>query len=384
MERVTPSAIMELIKTTAGGDYISFASGLPDPALYPVDTLRSITDEVLANDGRAALQYGPAEGYPPLREYVAQLLQQRGLPATPEHVLITNGSQQALDLAARALLEEGDLVALERPSYLAAIQTFDSYEAAYAPLPMDEGGMDVQALRAAAPRARLLYTLPNFQNPSGITTSGERRRAIAEIAAEHALPVLEDDAYHDLRYEGEALPPVAALADNTAAIYTGTFSKSIAPGVRVGYLFADPALVTQLGQLKQITDLHTGSLTQRVVYQFCTQGHLEPGIERFRDSYRTRRDVLLAALEAHLSGVITWTRPAGGMFVWASLPEGRSAQELLVRAMAQKVVFVPGGSFHPGGGGEHTFRLNFVSATEERIREGIAILARVLREWLAE
>ncbi|MGV3723973.1 MAG: PLP-dependent aminotransferase family protein, partial [Actinomycetota bacterium] len=367
MSRVTPSAIMELIKTTAAGDYISFASGLPDPALYPVKLLRELTDEVLSMDGRAALQYGPAEGYAPLREFVAGMLCDRGLAATPDSILITNGSQQALDLAARAILDPGDRVALERPSYLAAIQAFDSYGARYSPVPMDDEGMESLGLLAAAQSgSRLIYTLPNFQNPSGITMSAVRRKEVAEIAAARDIFLLEDDAYYDLRYEGRQLLPVCALAPNLGAVYTGTFSKSIAPGVRVGYLCADPELVARLGQLKQITDLHTGSLTQRVVYQYCARGHLQPGIERFRESYRARRDVLLCALEARLGGLAHWTRPAGGMFVWVTLPEGRNAAELLRRAMARGVVFVPGASFHADGGGENTFRLNFVSATEDR------------------
>lgn len=385
MARVTPSAIMELIKTTAAGDYISFASGLPDPTLYPVELLRELTDEVLTQDGRAALQYGPAEGYPPLREYVAGLLRSRGLEATPEHVLITNGSQQGLDLAARALLDSGDRVLLESPSYLAAVQAFDSYEARYATVPMDDDGMVTDALPGAlAQGPKLVYTLPNFQNPTGITMAAERRLELAEKAAVAEVGILEDDAYHDLRYEGESLPSVCALAPNPWAIYTGTFSKTVAPGVRVGFLWANPALVTRLGQLKQITDLHTGSLTQRVVYRYCIDGHLEPGVQQFCKVYRRRRDALLEALEQEATGRITWTRPSGGMFVWCTLPEGRPASELLKRAMAQGVVFVPGASFHAAGGGENTFRLNFVSAGEERIREGTRILGQVLRAWCDE
>jgi len=385
MARVTPSAIMELIKTTAAGDYISFASGLPDPALYPVDLLRELTDEVLTQDGRAALQYGPAEGYPPLREYVAELLRSRGLDATPDHVLITNGSQQGLDLAARALLDPGDGVLLESPSYLAAVQAFDSYEARYVTIPMDSDGMVTAELPAALTAGpKLAYTLPNYQNPTGITLTAARRQALADAAAASGMGVLEDDAYHDLRYEGDALPPVCALARNPWAVYTGTFSKTVAPGVRVGYLWADPSLVTRLGQLKQITDLHTGSLTQRVIHRYCTGGHLEPGTRRFCEVYRLRRDALLAALDREAKGLITWTRPSGGMFVWCTLPAGRTAEELLRRAMARGIVFVPGASFHADGGGENTFRLNFVSATEARIREGIGILGQVLRAWYDE
>jgi 2-aminoadipate transaminase len=381
MERVTASAIMELIKTTAGGGYISFASGLPDPTLFPVETLREITDEVLRRDGRAALQYGAAEGYGPLRETVAELLRGRGLKATPENVLITTGSQQALDLVAKALLDPGDRVVIESPSYLAALQAFDSYEARYCPVRIDRAGLVAYELPPILrERPKLLYTLPNFQNPTGITMALDRRQAVAGAAAAHGLALLEDDAYHDLRYEGEPLPPVCALAENPWAVYTGTFSKSVAPGVRVGYLCAAAPLVERLAQLKQITDLHTGSLTQRVVYEYCARGLLAPGIETFRASYRVRRDAMLASLEQHVSGLATWTHPAGGMFVFVTLPPERDAGELLRRAMARGVVFVPGASFHPDGSGANTFRLNFVSATEERIRHGIAILGELLRE----
>jgi 2-aminoadipate transaminase len=379
MARVTASAIMELIKTTAAGNYISFASGLPDPELFPVEQLRELADEVLREDARGALQYGPAEGCIAVRELTAEYLQARGLKATPEHILLTNGSQQALDLAARALLDPGDRVVIESPSYLAAIQTFDSYQAEYRVVPMDGDGMRVDALPELS-EVKLIYTLPNFQNPTGLTLTADRRRALAEAAAAAGVALLEDDAYHDLRYDGEPLPAVCGLAANPRAVYTGTFSKTVAPGLRVGYLCAEPDLVRRLAQLKQITDLHTGAFTQRIVFRYCVRGHLRPGIERFRQTYRRRRDVMLEELERHCSGRITWTRPQGGMFVWAELPPGRNAQALLERALARGIVFVPGASFHPTGGGENTFRLNFVSAKEEKIREGIRILAEVLAE----
>jgi 2-aminoadipate transaminase len=232
MARVSPSAIMELLKTTAAGDYISFASGLPDPDLYPFDALQAIADEVLTTDGRAGLQYGPAEGYPPLRAWVAERLRARGLPATPEHVLITHGSQQALDLAARLFLDPGDRVLLESPSYLAAIQAFDSYEAVYDAVSLDDGGVDAEAVvcRLAERAPRLLFLLPNYQNPTGITLALDRRQRIAAAAARTGTPLLEDDAYYDLRYDGDPLPPLAALVSNPWTIYTGTFSKTSATG----------------------------------------------------------------------------------------------------------------------------------------------------------
>lgn len=385
MSRVTASAIMELLKLTGKGDYISFASGLPDPALYPVETLRELSDRVLREDGRAALQYGPAEGHPPLREWVAERLRTRGLRAEPENVLITSGSQQALDLAARLFLDPGDRVLLENPSYLAAVQIFDSLEATYEAVPIDAEGMrtEVAAERLVRGGIRLVFTLPNFQNPTGATMPRERREELARTCARAGVPVLEDDAYHDLRYEGEALPPVTGLAKNPLAIYTGTFSKTIAPGLRVGYLCAAAPVVERLAQLKQLTDLQSNSFTQRIALQYCLDGHLEPQIERLRDTYRARRDTLLAALEAELSGFCSWTRPQGGMFLFLTLPRGLNAAELLPRVLERGVVYVPGESFHPAGGGQNTLRLNFVSATEERIREGVRLLAGVIREAAA-
>jgi 2-aminoadipate transaminase len=273
-------------------------------------------------------------------------------------------------------------VVIESPTYLAALQTFDSYEAEYLPLPTDAGGLVTDGLRQRLPasRPKLLFVLPNFQNPTGVTLLGERRQETAEAAAEAGVPLLEDDAYHDLRYDGEALPPVAALARNPWAIYTGTFSKTIVPGIRVGYAAGDPALIARLAQLKQITDLHSSSLGQRIALRFCEQGLLEPQIARLRAAYRERRDAMLAALERHMTGLATWTQPRGGMFLLLSLPAGTDAAALLPRAMEAGVAFVPGGTFFPQGGGDHTLRLNFVSATPERIEEGIRILAGVIGE----
>ena len=374
---------MELIKTTAAGDYISFASGLPDPCVFPLETLRTLADDVITRDGRAALQYGPAEGYAPLRASVAEMLAQRGLAMTPDQVLITTGSQQALDLVARALLDPTDRVVLESPSYLAGIQLFDSAEVNYQTVPMDADGMVVDGLAAALDGAKLLYTLPNFQNPTGLTLSAMRRVELAQRVVEARVAIVEDDAYYDLRYDGERLPAVSSLAKNPWAIYTGSFSKVIAPGIRVGYLCASPDVVERLGCLKQITDLHTGSLTQRIAYEYCARGFLEPGIQRLRDVYRARRDVMLAALQEHCSGVVKWSRPQGGMFIFCTLPEERDATHLLQLALARGIVFVPGAGFHANGGGRNTFRLNFVSEDEARIRSGISILGETIREWLA-
>lgn len=380
MDRVRSSPIMELLKKTAGGDYISFASGLPDPALFPVDALRDLCDQVLSKDGAQALQYDPAEGYGPLREWVAQKLTRQGLAAAPEQVLITQGSQQALELTSRLFLDRGDEVLLDSPSYLAAIQAFDSCQAGFMPVPVDDSGMD--AAEAAAlmrtRQPRLLFTLPNFQNPTGTTLPLARRRVLAEAAAAAGVAVLEDDAYHDLRYDGQHLPPLCALAENPSAVYTGTFSKTIAPGLRVGYLYSSAANVERLAQLKQLTDLHTNSLSQRLAYGYCTSGQLEPHVELLRRTYSRRRDVMLSELQRHLAGAARWTSPEGGMFLFLTLPETCDAESLLETAMERGVVFVPGSSFYPVSPPANTLRLNFVSAGEEAIVKGIKILSEVI------
>jgi 2-aminoadipate transaminase len=372
---------MEILKTTAQGNYISFASGLPDPSLFPAERIATLTQEVLASESSTALQYGAAEGYAPLRAFVAERLRQRGIAfATPEHILITNGSQQALDLSARLRLDTGSPVALETPTYLAALQTFDSYEAQYYPLSMDSEGLCVSEAKRVIREVplRLLFTLPNFQNPAGITQSLARRQELAEALAEKQTPLLEDDAYYDLRYSGEALPPIAALAENREAIYTGTFSKVIAPGLRVGYLCAEPTLVQRLTQLKQITDLHTGSLTQRVVYRFCERGWLEEQIAFQNRVYAERQQALLGALAMHFTGRAEWTRPEGGMFVLVTLPQHIDTTERLAHAMERGIVYIPATTFYPTGEGKNVLRLNFVSSTPEAIAKGVATLSEVL------
>lgn len=380
MERVGPSAIMELLKTAGSGDYISFASGLPDPALFPVDLLRTIADRVLSDDG--ALQYGPAEGYPPLRAWVAERLKDRGFEyAAAENVLLTSGSQQALDLAARAFLDDGDSVCIESPTYLAALQVCDSYGARYRAVPQDDEGMDSEtAAIALASGCKMLFALPNFQNPTGRTLAADRRLRLAAAAEQSGTVLMEDDAYFDLRYEGKALPPIGSLMAGGTALYSGTFSKVIAPGLRVGYLFGPRAVVDRLTQLKQITDLHTGSLAQRLVYAFVTEHDLDAQIVRLRSAYRDKRDTMLATLRAAMPDGIRWTRPAGGMFVWVTLPERMDASALLRAALPRGIIFVPGAGFHVGVGGANTLRLNFASASPQNIERGIRILADAVRD----
>jgi 2-aminoadipate transaminase len=382
MGHVQPSPIMDLIRVMGKRQVINFASGLPDPAGFPIGRLREISAQVLADDWKGALQYGEAEGYRPLREWAAADLTGRGVSTVPEQVLITNGSQQGIDLVARALLNPGDVVLTEQPSYLAALQVFDACEATVRAIPMDEDGIDVAAAAAAlkAPGVKLLYTMPNHQNPSGRTLASERRRALVQAAASAGVPVLADEAYLHLRYDpGE--PGLLAATDPRAAIISvGTFSKTIAPGLRVAWTVGPAPLIERLALLKQVTDLHTNSFAQRVVHRYVTAGELAGQIRRLCQAYGAKRDAFLAALDQHLAGGATWTHPAGGMFLLLRLPERKSAGKLLSAALDHGVAFVPGAAFFPGGGGEETMRLNFVSPPLADIDEGVARLAKTIRQ----
>lgn len=380
MKRIEPSPIMELIRVIATRPVINFASGLPDPAAFPVKALRDEAAEILEKDWKAGLQYGEAEGYRPLREWVATDLTARGVPTEPAQVLIVSGSQQGIDLVARAFLQPGDIVLTEDPSYLAALQVFASYEAAARPLPTDADGMDPDAAAAALTQGgvKLLYAMPNYQNPSGCTLTPERRRALLRAVTAAGVPVLADEAYLHLRYDpGE--PALLAAADPDAPVLTvGTFSKIIAPGLRVAWVTGPAPVIQRLALLKQVTDLHANSLTQRLVYRYVSGGDLPGHVAHLRSAYGAKRDAFLRALDERLTGQATWTRPAGGMFLLLRLPRGRSTTDLLSTALDHGVAYVPGAAFFPAGGGEETMRLNFVSPPLADIDEGVARLAKAI------
>lgn len=380
MARVEPSPIMELIRVMGARQVINFASGLPDATGFPIDALRDGAAAVLAEDWRGGLQYGEAEGYRPLREWVAADLSRRGVPATPDQVLIVSGSQQGIDLVARSLLQPGDAVVTENPSYLAALQVFASYEATARPVRTDADGIDVEAAAAAlrGSGVKLLYVMPSHQNPSGVTLTDSRRRPLLEAALAAGIPVLADEAYLDLRYDPGEPAPLAAAHPGAPVISLGTFSKTIAPGLRVAWLAGPEAVVARLALLKQVADLHTGSLTQRLVHHYVSGGRLPAQVARLRAVYRQKRDAFLQALDRHLAGKATWTGTAGGMFVLLRLPKGRSAAALLPAALDHGVAFVPGAPFFPAGGGEETMRLNFVSPPLEQIDDGVARLAKAI------
>lgn len=389
-QALRPSAVREILKVTAQPEVISFAGGLPAPELFPVDAVRAAAEAVLAADGRAALQYGVTEGHPPLREWIAaHLAATVGLPARAEELLITHGSQQGLDLVARVLLDPGDIVLTENPAYLGALQVFQAYEAEPVGLECDEAGLIPAALEgwlARSPRRpKLLYLIPNYQNPMGVRLATSRRAEIAAIAARHGVPILEDDPYGRLRYSGDEAPAVASFAAGPASIYLGSTSKVLAPGLRVAWLHTrDAELRAKLTVAKQASDLHTSSFTQRLVTNYVTQpGLFDAHVRRLCEVYGRRRDLMLSALASGLPPGCSWTKPEGGLFLWVTLPEGWIATELFAEAAAAKVAFVPGDSFWVGEPRRNTLRLNFSNASESAIETGVARLGAIFHKRAA-
>lgn len=376
-----PSTIREILKVTAQPDIISFAGGLPAPELFPVDDVRAAADAVLAREGSQALQYGPSEGHAPLRAWIAEEMGARGVRARAEDVLVTNGSQQVLDLAGKLFLDAGDVVLTENPTYLAAIQAFQTFEPRFVPVPTDEHGLIPEAVPELVRRHRpkFLYTIPTFQNPTGLTLARERRARLARLASELGLFVLEDDPYGKLRYRGEEIPPVKHWDETGHVVYVSTFSKTIAPGLRLGWVVARPDLFSRMLILKQAADLHTSSFDQRVALAYLAGGKQPAHLERIRRAYGERFDILDAALRAALPAAYSWTKPDGGMFLWVTGPRDLDALDLLQRAIAQKVAFVPGRDFFPADGGRNHFRLNFSNSAPERLREGVRRLAALVR-----
>ncbi|MET9470241.1 PLP-dependent aminotransferase family protein [Streptomyces sp. NPDC006544] len=373
-----PSAIREILAVTSRPGTISFAGGLPAPELFDTEGLRAAYDAAFARSARRALQYSTTEGAPELREAVAARLHGRGLPTCADDVLITTGSQQGLALITTALIGPGDAVLVEDPTYLAALQGFALAGARLIPVPCDEEGILPDALEeiVARERPKLLYTVPTFQNPTGRTLPAARRAAVAEIAARLGLWLLEDDPYGDLRYEGRALPWLAAhpgAEDRTALL--GSFSKVMAPGLRLGWLRAPAALLRAAVLAKQAADLHTSTVDQLATAEYLRTVDLDAHVARVRDAYRIRRDALLAGLGAALPAGSTWNRPEGGMFVWARLPEGHDATALFREAAARGVAFVPGAPFFAGTPDPRALRLSFTTHTAEEIEEGLRRLA---------
>jgi 2-aminoadipate transaminase len=385
MARTPPSAVREILKVAERPDVLSFAGGLPAPELFPVEEIAESYAETLALEGRAALQYSTTEGHGPLREWVAARLALRGIRVTADQVLITNGSQQGIDLVARVLLDPGDVVAVENPSYLAALQTFAGCEVSFMVVDSDDDGMVVEELEAAIAAAtppRLIYVVPEFHNPKGTTLSLERRRRLVRLAQAHRIPVLEDNPYGELRFRGETPAPLAALDGEGVVVHLGTFSKTLAPGMRLGWLVGPRELVRAATIAKQAADLHTGTLAQRAAARLLARFDYDAHLVTLRRVYGERCLAMLAALEQHFPPGTRWTRPDGGLFVWAELPEGISADEIFADALREKVAFVPGSPFFADAPRHEFMRLNYSNRPPELIDEGIARLGRVIARRL--
>jgi 2-aminoadipate transaminase len=387
--QMTSSAIRELLKLCEQPDFISFAGGLPAPEVFPVEAVAEVSARILRESGAQALQYGATEGYRPLRALLAEELSADGPAVGIDNVLITTGSQQAIDLIGKIFINRGDAVVVESPTYLAALQSWNAYGARYLSVDADEHGMETDHLEALmAERPKLVYCLPNFQNPSGVTLSAERRAQLIEIARRHEVIVVEDDPYREVRFEGEHLPRLITLAGgdgeyNGEVISLGTFSKILSPGLRVGWVIAAAPVIRQLVQAKQGADLHTATFNQMIAYELLRSGELADHRRVIVDTYRARRDVMLAALEESFPPGTAWTHPEGGMFLWVTLPEGIDAAAVLDHCVSEQVAFVPGQAFHADGSGANTMRLNFSNAAPEQIRDGIERLGRAIRRFLA-
>jgi 2-aminoadipate transaminase len=379
-EKMNPSVIREILKVTERPGIISLAGGLPSPKTFPISAFAEACAEVLHKDGQAALQYAASEGYGPLREAVAAMLP---WPVDPAQILITTGSQQGLDLIAKVLLDPGSRVLVETPTYLGALQAFSPMEPEAVSVASDDEGVLVDDLKAKAKDARFAYLLPNFQNPTGRTMSEARRAAVSAAAAEAGLPIVEDNPYGDLWFD-EA-PPLPLTARNPeGGIYLGSFSKILAPGLRLGFLVAPKAIFPKLLQAKQAADLHSPSFNQRMVAEVMKDGFLDRHVPTIRALYKRQRDAMLAALEREMQGLgVSFNRPAGGMFLWLRLPEGLNAVALLPLAVERGVAFVPGTPFYAGAADPRTLRLSFVTASAEEIDTAIGALADAVREQLA-
>lgn len=376
--------ISNILDLVAREDIISFAVGVPSHEFYPVKEFEAIVSDLTRSKGRHLFEHGSTSGHYPLREYLVEFMDERGVEAGPENIIVLSGSQQGLDIVARVFLEPGDAVVVEEPSYLGALQVFGAAGARIFSVPVDEEGLRTEILEQILSRYRpkFIYTLPTFQNPSGITMSVDRRRELLKLAYSYHVPVLEDNPYGELYYEGGHMPSLKSMDIHDHVIYLSTFSKMLFPGLRLGWFVAPPALSRQLVMAKQLVDLHSNTLSQWAMDEFCRRGLLEEHLIKVRAEYAGRRDAMLAALEEFAPPGLRWNRPDGGFYLWCELPGGVNAGALLSRAAEKMVAFLPGDAFYANGGGTDRIRLSFSRYPGETIREGIRKICETLGEML--
>ena len=386
MNEIKASEIREILKVTEQPQMISFAGGLPAPELFPVEEIKNVSQLVLEEAGQRALQYTTTEGYAPLRAWIADRMNRRLKTAfDADNILITHGSQQALDLSGKVFLDEGDTVLCESPTYLAAISAFRAYGCNFAEVPTDDDGMILAALEKqiqAHPGAKLIYVIPDFQNPTGHSWNLARRKQLAALAAQYKLAVLEDNPYGELRFEGDFLPSVKSFDTQGNVLCTGTFSKIFCPGCRIGWIAGEKALIRKYVLVKQGVDLQCNTLAQMEIAKYLQLYDIDAHIEAIRKTYRQRRDVALDTMRRVFPDGVSFTEPQGGLFSWVVLPPAVNARGLLEKCLERDVAFVPGGSFFPNGGNENTFRINFSNMPHERIIEGLTRIGEILREFM--
>lgn len=381
LDNVTGSAIRAIFALLAQPGMISFAGGNPSPESFPKEDIAEISASLLCESGSSILQYGGTPGIVGLKNTVIDMMKKRGISATPEEVIITSGATQGIGLAAKTLVNPGDVILAESPTFIGALQTFLTYEADVKGVEMDDHGMVIADLekKLKAYRPKFVYTIPTFQNPTGRTMSLERRKQMVALCKEHGVLILEDDPYCDLRYSGQPVPPLKSFDENNIAIYLMSFSKIISPGLRVGAAIADPRIINKYNIAKQGEDLHTANLSQEIVNAYMLSGKAEPHIENVCEQYREKRNAMLKKLEEWPKS-ITHTRPDGGLFIWASLPEHMNAVDMFKQCVDAGVAYVPGVHFFPEGGHENTMRLNFSMASFEQIEKGMNILKGVIEK----
>lgn len=382
MSNVHKSFIREILKVTEEPEIISFAGGLPNPKSFPVKEIEAAASKVLSANGDEILQYSTTEGHLALREYIAERYAKNGLKVDADEILITNGSQQGIDLVSKTFLNKGDKVLVENPTYLAAIQSFGLFEPEFKSVPLLEDGVDIDALKKILEEneIKLFYSVTNFQNPTGITYSKEKRQKLAEILKDEDIVFVEDNPYGEIRFIGEDIPPVKSYLDNT--VLFGSFSKIVSPGMRLGWIVANEEIMEKIIIAKQASDLHSNYFTQRIVYQYLIDNNVDEHIEKIKKMYRNQRNLMVSMIEEHFPEDVKYTKPEGGMFLWVTLPEGLSSLDLFDLAIKENVAFVPGNAFFADGSGDNTLRLNFSNSDEEKIEEGIKRLGNAIYELM--
>ncbi len=387
MDNIKASDVRELLKLTARPEIISFAGGLPAPELFPVADLKTAMDAVMDENGTAALQYGVTEGPRHLREQIAaRLADKNNIHTDPDHLILTAGSQQGLDFIGKLFLNPGDVVVLESPSYLGAINAFKQYEPNFVEVPTDDGGMIIEELDrvlATTENVKLIYVIPDFQNPSGRTMPLERRKQFMEVISKYEIPTIEDNPYGDLRFKGEFLPALRSMDEKDLIIYFGTFSKILSPGFRMGWINAREEIIEKVNLIMQASALQTPTINALVISKYLDMFDIDEHVEKIRAVYKRRAQLMIDTMRAEFPPQVKFTDPDGGLFTWVELPEGIDTRELAPKAMAQNVAYVPGSGFYPSGNTKNCMRLNYSNATDERIVEGIKRLGKVLREALA-